>query len=82
MSEDSWLRIEGDTPGERVRNGLPQLAVVVVLAWIGALAVYEIVAATLGPLAATIAVVICAVAVAFDLRDRMIGSGGADGDEE
>lgn len=73
MGFSSWLSIEGDTPEERIRNGLPQLIVVGVFVWVGAFVAWEFLAVVVGPAAAAIVVLVAGVYVGLDLRDRMLG---------
>ena len=78
MDLSEWLRIEGTTPRERMRNGYKQLFVICLLGWAGARVVWELLSVLIGPPAAAVVIVVLGVLVGLDLRDRMIGPVGDD----
>ena len=65
---DSWWTIEGETTGERIRDGLPQLAIISIAVWLGTSVVYNALAAWLDPITATASVVLGALYVGLRLR--------------
>ena len=65
---DSWWTIEGETTGERVRDGLPQLAIISVAVWLGTTVAYDALAAWLDPITATASVLLGALYVGLRLR--------------
>lgn len=82
MDIHEWLRVDGSTPRERIRNGYRQFIVVGVLVWAGVFVVWEFLSLVVGPAAAAVVVVVLAVYVALDLRDRMIGPLEDEGSSE
>lgn len=78
----SWWTISGETTGERIRDGFPQLLVLVVMVWIGTIVVYDLLSTVVGPLPAAAVVLGGAVFVAFDLRDRMVVDAGGEVSDE
>jgi len=64
----SWWSIEGETTGERVRDGLPQLAIIVVTVWLGTSIAYNVLSEAFDPISATASIVIGSLYVGLRLR--------------
>lgn len=77
----SWWTIEGETASERVRNGLPQLAVLSVAVWVGTIVLYELLASTFGSLWATVWIVLGSLYVGLRLRRWLTDGQERDGDD-
>lgn len=76
----SWWSIEGETTGERVRDGLPQLAIIVVTVWLGTSIAYNVLSAAFDPTSATASIAIGSLYVGLRLR-RWLTVDGADAEE-
>lgn len=73
MTDDRpWWAIEGETTGERIRNGLPQLLVVSVIAWLVALGTYRVVAAVIDPITAGAVLLLGGLYVGGRLRAALV----------
>ncbi|GAA0674379.1 hypothetical protein ACFQDG_16650 [Natronoarchaeum mannanilyticum] len=72
----SWWSIEGETTGERVRDGLPQLAIIVVTVWLGTSIAYNVLSAAFDPISATASIAIGSLYVGLRLRRWLTVDGG------
>lgn len=81
MSGDSWWSISGETAGERIRDGLPQLVLISVIAWGGALVSYNLLAYALDPITASVAVLVGGLAVGLKLRAWLVGDAETGSDD-
>lgn len=68
-----WFRLEGDSPGERIRKNPLQLLVLVFLAWFFAMGIYVSSVAWLGEFWTAILMLLLAVAVGLHVRRFMVG---------
>lgn|GEM_PF-2235815 len=73
----SWWSIEGETTGERVRDGLPQLAIIVVTVWLGTSIAYNVLSAAFDPISATASIAIGSLYVGLRLRRWLTVDGDA-----
>jgi len=73
----SWWSIEGETTGERVRDGLPQLAIIVVTVWLGTSIAYNVLSAAFDPISATASIAIGSLYVGLRLRRWLSVDGDA-----
>lgn len=69
-----WLRLDGETPEERIRNNPIQLFVIFGAIWITAYATYTSLRAYVDPLVAAIVLVLAGVVVGLFLRDFLLPS--------
>lgn len=76
----SWFQIEGDTAGERIRNGLPVLVVLAVVTYVVALAIYQAIATIIDPIAAVAALILLIIWVGRRIRGWLLVS-QSDADE-
>lgn len=69
-----WFELEGETPGERIRQNPIKLLILVIGLWITTVIAYFSFSQFMGELWATIVILLGAVAVAFHLRDLLVSS--------
>ncbi|QZA89326.1 hypothetical protein K0C01_04065 [Salinarchaeum sp. IM2453] len=69
-----WFTIEGDTATERIRNGLPQLVVIVLAVWLGAVVLYQVTATVIDPITATLVLLIGGLYIGLKLRNFLLDS--------
>lgn len=67
-----WFQLEGDTPGERIRQNLLQLLALIIILWIVTVIAYYSFAQFMGETWATVVIFLGAIAVAFQLRGILI----------
>lgn len=67
-----WFQLEGDTPGERIRQNPLQLIALVIILWVVTVFTYFSFSQFMGEMWATIVIVLGAIAVAFHLRDLLV----------
>jgi len=83
-NDAGWWSIEGETTGERVRDGLPQLVIILVGVWLGTTVAYNVLSAAFDPISATASIAIGSLYVGLRLRRWLTVDDGADdrGDEQ
>lgn len=81
----AWFQLEGETPGERIRQNPGKLAVFVLVVLVGSLVVYGTLSLFMGEVLVTIVMILGAVAVGLHLRRLLVppqpAPASADGDD-
>lgn len=72
MGVPEWLRLKGDSPGERVRRNPLQLIALVVVVWMLAIGVYMSLEPLFGELVTALVMILGGVLVALHLRDLLV----------
>lgn len=68
----AWLQLDGDSPGERIRQNPLQIITLAIALWVGTVVAYVTFSSFMGETWATFVILLGAVAVGLHLRDLLI----------
>lgn len=69
-----WFLLDGQTPSERIRQNLPQLAVLGLITWVSAAIVYRVASTILDPITGLLVLLVGGLYIGLKLREILIDS--------